>query len=385
MADGRTPYPQGILARLPDQVSAFDDVLAANADSVTGRGTVPPQVRAVDPRTDSDWLELSRPGRQPVHLATLDRGGLRHLRVRPHRAGPRRSRRAIAGRPDLGRRSRPAGGPAPGAAVLRPRRAHRGRRGRVDHRGLGRAGRGPALHAPLPGWLTRGGRPAADQDRRGGVAPHTDQSGAGPIARRLPSADPAQHRQGGPLRRPGGVARRRRGGVVLHSLHVGLRKRKYRLLAQPRDFFYRAWKAFAPDDAVRTGVASVDGVPVAAAMYLVWQDTVYYKFGASRADSLAVRPNDALHWQLIRWAAGRGLRVLDWGLSDLDQPGLVAYKRNWASEEGRIATLNAGGGPLGRRTDVEDMLREMTALLTEPDVPDPVAERGGAALYRYFC
>ena len=170
-----------------------------------------------------------------------------------------------------------------------------------------------------------------------------------------------------------------------HRLHVGLRKNKYRLLAQPLGFFQHIWKVFATDDAVRTALAFVDGRPVAGAMYLVWDDTVYYKFGASAPEHLALRPNDALHWELIQWAVDRGLRALDWGLSDLDQPGLVAYKRKWATVEGRIRTLNAGGPPLGRRSDVEETLRNMTGLLTDPGVPDDVTARGGSALYRYFC
>jgi CelD/BcsL family acetyltransferase involved in cellulose biosynthesis len=170
-----------------------------------------------------------------------------------------------------------------------------------------------------------------------------------------------------------------------HRLHVELRKNKYRLLAQPLDLFERIWKAFAPTDDVRTALALVDGRPVAGAMYLVWQDTVYYKFGASLAEFLPLRPNDALHWALIRWAHARGLTALDWGLSDLDQPGLVAYKNKWASREGRIRTLNAGGAPVGRSAELEQTLRLVTELITDPSVPSAVTERAGAALYRYFC
>ena len=170
-----------------------------------------------------------------------------------------------------------------------------------------------------------------------------------------------------------------------HRLHVGLRKHKYRLLAQPFEFFERIGKAFAPAGALRTALALVAGTPVAGAVYLVWGDTVYYKFGASRAEFLPLRPNDALHWRLIRWAHDRGLRTLDWGLSELGQPGLCAYKRNWASQEGRIRTLNAGGHPRGELPEVGELLRVVTDLLTDPSVPDAVSERAGAALYRYFC
>jgi CelD/BcsL family acetyltransferase involved in cellulose biosynthesis len=170
-----------------------------------------------------------------------------------------------------------------------------------------------------------------------------------------------------------------------HRLHVRLRKRKYRLLAQPLDFFQRIWDEFAPSDGIRTALALIDGRPVAGAMYLVWQDTVYYKFGASEADALSLRPNDAIHWELIRWAHERGLSALDWGLSDLDQPGLCSYKRKWASVEGRIHTLNAGGPPIGRSADVEHTLRVVTDLLTDPSVPDLITARAGTHLYRLFC
>jgi CelD/BcsL family acetyltransferase involved in cellulose biosynthesis len=170
-----------------------------------------------------------------------------------------------------------------------------------------------------------------------------------------------------------------------HRLHVDLRKRKYRLLAQPQEFFDRIWKAFAPTDAIRTALALVDGRLVAGALYLVWQDTAYYKFGASQAEFLPLRPNDAIRWEILRWAHGRGLRALDWGLSDLDQPGLCAYKRKWASVEGRIRTLNARGPTLGRRPEVDQLLGAVTDLVTDPSVPHAVTERAGAALYRFFC
>ena len=171
-----------------------------------------------------------------------------------------------------------------------------------------------------------------------------------------------------------------------HRLHVLLRKRKYRLLGQPPEFFEQLHKAFAPRRAIRTALAMVGGRPVAGAMYLVWGDTVYYKFGASSAEHLRLRPNDALHWALIQWAGTRGLRALDWGLSDLDQPGLCAYKRNWASTEGRIRTLQAvRTTSTERRPYVDKTLRALTAFLTAPSVPDAITARAGGVLYRFFC
>jgi hypothetical protein len=173
---------------------------------------------------------------------------------------------------------------------------------------------------------------------------------------------------------------------ALHRLHVGLRKRKYRMLAQPVAFFDRIWSEFAPRDGALTVLALVDDRPIAGALYLVWNDVLYYKFGASIAEELPRRPNEAVHWEAIRWAKERGLRLLDWGLSDLDQPGLLRFKRKWGSDERRILTLRAGDPPADARgAELGGVLGELTRLLTDESVPDEVTARAGSVLYRYFC
>ena len=172
----------------------------------------------------------------------------------------------------------------------------------------------------------------------------------------------------------------------LHRLHVALRKRKYRMLAQPLALFERIWSEFAPRDGVLTVLACVDDRPIAGALYLVWNDVLYYKFGASVAEELTRRPNEAIHWAAIRWAKERGLRLLDWGLSDLDQPGLLRFKRKWGSVERRIVTLRAGEPPVDERgAELGEVLRDLARLLTDDSVPDEITAQAGAALYRYFC
>jgi CelD/BcsL family acetyltransferase involved in cellulose biosynthesis len=170
-----------------------------------------------------------------------------------------------------------------------------------------------------------------------------------------------------------------------HGLHVLLRKRKYRLLAQPLELFDHIWDAFARDDAIVTMLARAGDELIAGAVFLTWGDTLYYKFGASRHDHLVLRPNDAIFWAGIRWGVQRGARLIDWGLSDLDQPGLIAYKRKWATEERQIVTLRAGGEHARSNSQAGAMLGELTRLLTDDSVPDEATKRAGALLYRYFC
>lgn len=169
-----------------------------------------------------------------------------------------------------------------------------------------------------------------------------------------------------------------------HALHLDLRKRKYRLLAQPVEFFERIWTEFHREDGIVTMLALIDGQPVAGALFLVWQDVAYYKFGASLASHLAARPNDALFWTAMQWANSRGLSSIDWGLSELGQPGLVAYKRKWASVERQILTLRSGSPLPDEGADVTRLLADLTRLLTQDDVPSRVTAEAGALLYRYF-
>jgi CelD/BcsL family acetyltransferase involved in cellulose biosynthesis len=173
---------------------------------------------------------------------------------------------------------------------------------------------------------------------------------------------------------------------VMHGLHVRLRKHKYGLLAQPLEFFERIWQEFAPDGRCVTLLASVGDEVAAAALFLEWNGVLYYKFGASLQEHLQVRPNDAIYWTGIRLGLERGLGLVDWGLSDLDQPGLVGFKRKWATEERRLLTLRSGvARPQPGQREFGDALGGLTKLLTDASVPDDVTARAGALLYRYFC
>lgn len=171
-----------------------------------------------------------------------------------------------------------------------------------------------------------------------------------------------------------------------HDLHVQLRKYKYDLLAQPREFFENIWREFGPAGQCVTLVASLDEQVIAAAVFLEWNGVLYYKFGASLAAHLGVRPNDAIYWRGIRYGLERGLRAVDWGLSDLDQPGLVGFKRKWASREVELLTVGTGEpAPTPQQREFGNLLGQLTGLLTDDAVPDEVSARAGALLYRYFC
>lgn len=172
-----------------------------------------------------------------------------------------------------------------------------------------------------------------------------------------------------------------------YDILLRLRKRKYGLLCQPFGFFQAVWRHFIePGNGVLL-LAEKDGAVVAGSLYLAWNDALYYKYNASEADALALRPNDLLLWEGIAYGAARGLPLLDFGLSDSDQPGLVSYKRKFADQERELWFQRwvPDARWEGPAADGAEVLEEAVRLLTRPDVPDEVTERAGAAFYRYFA
>ena len=172
--------------------------------------------------------------------------------------------------------------------------------------------------------------------------------------------------------------------ATFYNLHFGVRKGKYRLFAQPFAFFENLHAAFAPEGRIVTLLAEHDGVAVAGILFLIFGDTLYYKFNAS--NDLRFRPNDLLVWNGMKLGRRLGLTRLDFGISDIDQPGLVRFKQKFATEERPIAELswtppgwrNRAGERAGRT------LQRLTEIMTAPGVPDELTRSVGDEVYSYF-
>jgi CelD/BcsL family acetyltransferase involved in cellulose biosynthesis len=168
-----------------------------------------------------------------------------------------------------------------------------------------------------------------------------------------------------------------------HRAHVELRRSKYGMLAQPVRLFEALWNRFPVDHRWVIKVSSADGEGVAFAVLFRWRDVVYFKFSASNQTALTLRPNDLLYRSVIAHAHSVGARLVDWGLSDCDQPGLLQFKRKWADLERPLFAARCGQP--SARADVGQLLGTITGLLTDPGVPTDVVTRAGDELYRFFA
>jgi len=170
------------------------------------------------------------------------------------------------------------------------------------------------------------------------------------------------------------------------EMHLKIRKYKYGLLAQPFLFFQKIWRHFVESQQGFLLLAVLGDKILAGDFFLQWKDTLYYKFNASTPEDLSHRPNDLLIWEAIQRGKNQGLQFLDFGLSDVDQEGLIRYKRKFGTEEKTISFLrhDPNGGPSSAEKEMRALLGRLTKQFTDQSVPDLVTERAGEDLYRLF-
>jgi CelD/BcsL family acetyltransferase involved in cellulose biosynthesis len=170
------------------------------------------------------------------------------------------------------------------------------------------------------------------------------------------------------------------------EMHLKVRKYKYGLLAQPYSFFQNIWRHFVEQEHGFLLLAIHDDKIVAGDFFLDWKDTLYYKFNASLPDDLSHRPNDLLIWSAVQRGKEHGFAYLDFGLSDIDQEGLVRYKRKFGTEEKTISFLRHSpkAPPNQAEKEMRELLGKLTNRFTDRMVPDLVTEKAGEDLYRLF-
>ncbi len=171
------------------------------------------------------------------------------------------------------------------------------------------------------------------------------------------------------------------------DLHIGLRRNKYRMLAQPYSFFENIWDEFIANGDGFLLLAKHNGKIVAGTVYLVSGNTLFYKFNASDMESLKLRPNNALMWQGMLRARERGLEAVDLGRTNDSQEGLKDFKASYGGVPSVMTEYRftpPGYEPDKAAVDAREVISEVTTLVTDPGVPNSVVEQASSLLYRYF-
>jgi CelD/BcsL family acetyltransferase involved in cellulose biosynthesis len=185
-----------------------------------------------------------------------------------------------------------------------------------------------------------------------------------------------------------GVRRARREGLTariatdrwaldaFYRLHVATRGR-LGVPTQPRRFVLGFESLFARGLGFVLLVARDERL-MAAGVFLTAGDTLLYKYGASDARFLGLRPNNLLFMEAIRWGCEHGMRHLDFGRTHWHHESLRAFKLAWGADERELRYRHIGGLPARRGEGATDMLG---ALIRHS--PPGVGRAIGEVLYRH--
>ena len=169
---------------------------------------------------------------------------------------------------------------------------------------------------------------------------------------------------------------------TFYQLHLRTRRRQG-IPVQPRRFFRLLW-----DTTITTGLGSaliveMSAQPIAAAVFLTWNGTVIYKFGASDPSNWSLRPNHLLFWHAIRAACEQECRWFDFGRTDIGQEGLRNFKLSWGAVEEPLV-YGTLGGKSGSATPAEGMAARMLRPVIRHS-PLLLCRAFGETLYRYVA
>lgn len=116
------------------------------------------------------------------------------------------------------------------------------------------------------------------------------------------------------------------------KLHC-LTRRKHGVPPQPFAFFRNIQECvFRPGNGFIV-LATYEGRPIAAGVFVHYGKTGMYKFGASEQTHLHLRGNDLVMWEAIKWYASHGYSRFSMGRTVLSNNGLRRFKCGFGARE----------------------------------------------------
>jgi CelD/BcsL family acetyltransferase involved in cellulose biosynthesis len=164
-----------------------------------------------------------------------------------------------------------------------------------------------------------------------------------------------------------------------YALHQETRRR-HRMPVQPSCWFRNLETLLG--DRLRVYMARIDGRAIASIMTIAHKRTLVYKYGCSDVRFKRSGATPALFWRAIRDAKANELLVFDLGRSDLDDPGLQAFKDHLGATQRRLEYYRYSTGTAQVwKARVASVVQGAARRF----VPPALLTRAGARFYRHFA
>ena len=167
---------------------------------------------------------------------------------------------------------------------------------------------------------------------------------------------------------------------VFYHLHC-LTRRRHGIPVQPWRFFELIFHNLIKKSLGFIMLAYQGNHPLAAGLFLHWQQTLTYKYAASGEEGQSLRPNHLLTWTAIRWGCKNGFRILDFGRTDLTDDGLRTFKNRWGSAELPLTYSTLSSKPIQTSSGI--LMSSMQSVIQKS--PVWVCRAAGEILYKHFA
>jgi len=158
-----------------------------------------------------------------------------------------------------------------------------------------------------------------------------------------------------------------------------LTRRRHQLPPQPFAWFRNLAERF--QDKLTIRLAFKDSQPIASVLTLSHQKKVIYKYGCSDARFHSLGSMPILFWDAIQEAKKEGAEQFDFGRSDLDNPGLIAFKDHWGGARTRLTYYRYA--PHAKAKGPQDW-KISAARKTFSYLPDFCLTTAGRLLYKHI-
>lgn len=155
-------------------------------------------------------------------------------------------------------------------------------------------------------------------------------------------------------------------------------RRRHNLPPQPLQWFRILVAAFGPSLKIR--IARKNGAAVASIITLSHPRTMVYKYGCSDVSANKYGGIPMLFWRIIQEAKANGQNELDMGRSDLEDPGLIAFKEHWGCVPTPLTYLRYPARDSRTRSVWQRNLTDRVIAAS----PDRILQLAGKALYRHM-
>lgn len=170
-----------------------------------------------------------------------------------------------------------------------------------------------------------------------------------------------------------------------HFYHLLVMTRRRRRLPPPPIMWFRNL-VLCMGDKLKIRIALRDGVPIASVLTLRHRDVMVYKYGGSDARFHSLGGVQLLLWRAIQEAKQAGLAIFDFGRSDWNHQGLIAFKSRWGARASELNYLRVFGTsrPPERVEPRCPGRSEQVARALLARLPDRVLRVGGSLIYKHF-